>query len=96
MAGEYLIRLEGLKMGLEDGGRIKPLIKNSELLLPPQKSVGLVGESGSGKTLTVSAILGLVPFLPGVTGGDLKLNFNGSQDGIWNDAPYRSGQKVRA
>lgn len=89
MAGEFLIRLEGLKMGLDNGGSVKPLVKNSELLLPPKKSVGLVGESGSGKTLTVSAILGLVPFLPGVVGGELELNFDNAGDGIWGDAPFR-------
>jgi ABC-type dipeptide/oligopeptide/nickel transport system ATPase component len=89
---DYLIKLDGLKMTLEDSGVLKTLVKNSELVLPPNKSVGLVGESGSGKSLTVSSIMGLFPFLPGVSGGKLCINFNSNKADIWNDAPYLNGK----
>jgi ABC-type dipeptide/oligopeptide/nickel transport system ATPase component len=88
----YLIKLESLKIALDTGHGLKCLVKHSELLLPPQKSVGIVGESGSGKTLTISSILGLFPFLPGIIDGKLLLNFDGNEANIWADAPYQNGK----
>ncbi len=87
---ETLIKLDDLRMTIDTGDGLKALVKSSELELPPQTAVGLVGESGSGKTLTISSILGLIPFLPGVTGGQLWMNF-GNRENIWFDGPWISG-----
>jgi oligopeptide transport system ATP-binding protein len=95
LSEDYLINLTGLKMTLDVGGKLKTLVKNSELLLPPRKSVGLVGESGSGKSLTVNSILGLFPFLPGVNGGQLIINFDNNVNEIWKEAPYNNGKPYR-
>jgi ABC-type dipeptide/oligopeptide/nickel transport system ATPase component len=83
-----LISLDGLKMALATTTGTKPVIKNSEIELAPHSSAGLVGESGSGKSLTVGAILGLIPFLPGVTGGRLRLAYNDTIKDVWHDGPW--------
>ncbi|HET6971925.1 MAG TPA: ABC transporter ATP-binding protein, partial [Phenylobacterium sp.] len=58
-----LLRIEGLRLEAEAGGR-PPLLDDFHLALSPGEFVALVGESGSGKTLAARAILGLLP--PGV------------------------------
>jgi nickel transport system ATP-binding protein len=49
--------MEGL--GIDAGGR--PLVRDISLVLEPGRVLGLVGTSGSGKSLTVLAMLGLLP-----------------------------------
>jgi ABC-type dipeptide/oligopeptide/nickel transport system ATPase component len=90
-ADTSLIKLDGLKMAVATEAGLKPLVKNAELELPPRKSVGIVGESGSGKTLTVTSILGITPFLPGVISGELWLNYDGFKENVWQDAPWQNG-----
>jgi len=83
-----LIKLDGLTMTLAKGERRQHLVRTAELELPPRTAVGIVGESGSGKTLTVSSILGLVPFLPGITAGSLVLGYDQTPDNVWRDGPW--------
>jgi len=90
MSSSSLISLTNLRMGIETERGFKTLIKHSELELPSKTAVGLVGESGSGKTLTISSILGLIPFLPGVTNGELWINFK-DHENVWHDGPWISG-----
>jgi ABC-type dipeptide/oligopeptide/nickel transport system ATPase component len=94
MAVDPLIRLSDLTINLATSAGFKKLVRNSELELHPQKSVGLVGESGSGKTLTVSSILGIISFLPGITAGNLYFNFDEHEKDIWFDAPFRNNRNV--
>ena len=90
MRDDFLIKLDGLTMSVISDGQFKYLIRESEIELPAKTSVGIVGESGSGKTLTVSSILGLIHFLPGITGGRLFLNYDGTKENVWDDAPWRT------
>jgi peptide/nickel transport system ATP-binding protein len=52
-----LIRIENLKIGLEDGTE---LVKGIDFSMGRER-VALVGESGSGKSLTARSLMGLLP-----------------------------------
>jgi ABC-type dipeptide/oligopeptide/nickel transport system ATPase component len=93
MSSDCLINLADLAIDLQTPSGIKHLVRHSELELPPQKAIGLVGESGSGKTLSIGSIMGIIPFLPGIVRGRLIFNFNGKDEDIWFDAPFRDGQE---
>jgi oligopeptide/dipeptide ABC transporter ATP-binding protein len=55
------------------GGRIRPVDQVS-LTLDPGEALGVVGESGSGKSLTLRAILGLLPRRAQITHGSILLD----------------------
>jgi oligopeptide/dipeptide ABC transporter ATP-binding protein len=55
------------------GGRIRPVDQVS-LTLDPGQALGVVGESGSGKSLTLRAILGLLPRRAQITHGSILLD----------------------
>lgn len=93
MSVDCLINLADLAIDLHTPSGIKHLVRHSELELPPQKAIGLVGESGSGKTLSIGSIMGIIPFLPGIVRGRLIFNFDGKDEDIWFDAPFRDGQE---
>ena len=49
--------------------------------LAPGEALGLVGESGSGKTMTLRAILGLLPHPGEIVGGQVRVRGRGSRRG---------------
>jgi oligopeptide/dipeptide ABC transporter ATP-binding protein len=55
------------------GGRIRP-VERVSLTLDPGQALGVVGESGSGKSLTLRAILGLLPRRARITHGSILLD----------------------
>lgn len=94
MPEDFLVRLTNLTIRLASSNKLKYLVRHSELELHNEKAVGLVGESGSGKTLTVSSILGIISFLPGITNGELWLNYDGNKINMWDNAPWRNKPKT--
>jgi oligopeptide/dipeptide ABC transporter ATP-binding protein len=54
----------GLTISVERHGRRIEVVRDVSLEVPPGGSLGIVGESGSGKSLTLRALMGLLP--PGV------------------------------
>lgn len=69
-------------------GRLQA-VRGVSLRLSPGESVGLVGESGSGKSITLRALLGLLPAPARIVGGSILL------DGIdVTGLPRRRQQKV--
>jgi peptide/nickel transport system ATP-binding protein len=69
-----LLRIEGLRLKAETGGR-PPLLDDFNLAIAPGEFVALVGESGSGKTLAARTILDLLP--PGVRRAAGRVVFDG-------------------
>jgi len=69
MSGPASIDVEGLELSARSG---RKLVTDVGFRTYPGETLGLVGESGSGKSLTLRAILGLLP--PGViqTGGRVE------------------------
>ncbi|MEQ1771868.1 MAG: ABC transporter ATP-binding protein [Devosia sp.] len=53
-------------------GSIRP-VNHASFSVARGRSLGVVGESGSGKSLTLRAILGIVPAPGRITGGDIRL-----------------------
>src|SRR6185312_15814589 len=54
-------------------GVVRP-VDGVSLTVPPGEAVGLVGESGSGKSMTLKAILGVLPPEAKVTSGNVVLD----------------------
>ncbi|MCA1292177.1 ABC transporter ATP-binding protein [Paenibacillus sp. alder61] len=59
MSIQPLLEVEGLSLAANPGGKI--LVDTISFTLNKGETLGLVGESGSGKSLTLRAILGLLP-----------------------------------
>jgi oligopeptide/dipeptide ABC transporter ATP-binding protein len=71
---EPVLELRDLRVEIDTpGGRIRPVVDVS-LALEAGQALGLVGESGSGKSLTLRAILGLLPRRARITGGSVLLD----------------------
>jgi len=69
---EPVLEVEGLSVAIrERDGEFSPVDRVS-LAVAPGECLGLVGESGSGKSLTLKAILGLLPPVARVSGGEVR------------------------
>ncbi|WP_137123266.1 ABC transporter ATP-binding protein [Segeticoccus rhizosphaerae] len=81
---EPLLTVEGLNVEVTIEGQRLTALKDVSFSLDPGEARGLVGESGSGKSLTLRAILGLLPPNVQVTSGrmvfdDEEFIFGGSK-----------------
>ncbi len=62
MSVDPLLRVDGLEVVIRAGGAdFTTVVDRVSLSVEEGERIGLVGESGSGKSLTVLAILGLIP-----------------------------------
>ncbi|MCM3042250.1 ABC transporter ATP-binding protein [Paenibacillus motobuensis] len=68
MASNTVLQVEALSLATKS----KKLVDNISFSLGKGESLGLVGESGSGKSLTLRAVLGLLPRGIEQTGGVIK------------------------
>jgi len=68
MASNTVLQVEALSLATKS----KKLVDNVSFSLGKGESLGLVGESGSGKSLTLRAVLGLLPRGIEQTGGVIK------------------------
>ncbi|WP_252863296.1 ABC transporter ATP-binding protein [Paenibacillus riograndensis] len=69
MSTQPVLEIEALSLAAKSN---EPLVHNVSFSLEKGESLGLVGESGSGKSLTLRAILGLLPRGVTQTGGVIK------------------------
>ena len=69
--GGALLEVTDLRVTVTSDGRPAPAVDGVSLRVGPGEAVGLVGESGSGKSLTLRAILGLLPPGAAVAGGSV-------------------------
>ncbi|MCC7320897.1 MAG: ABC transporter ATP-binding protein [Rubellimicrobium sp.] len=56
-----LLSVEDLRASFTTYGRTSEVLKGVSLAVPAARQVALVGESGSGKSVTMKAIMGLLP-----------------------------------
>lgn len=66
------LEIQHLTIGFASTGRV--LVDDVSLTVRRGDATALVGESGSGKTLSMLAVMGLLPAGISVLGGDVKLN----------------------
>ena len=69
-----VLSLRGLCISTGQGEAQRTLVHQLRLDLMPAETLGQVGESGSGKTLSILALMGLLPAGSQVTAGTLRLN----------------------
>ncbi|MCU7842812.1 MAG: ABC transporter ATP-binding protein [Candidatus Thiodiazotropha sp. (ex Monitilora ramsayi)] len=72
---ERLLRIRGLKIGLERAGQEFTLVDGVDLNIAQGETVALVGESGCGKSMTALALMGLLP--PGCRLAQGRVEFEG-------------------
>src|SRR5579875_217980 len=58
---ESRLRLNDLWLTAQRGGETLEILKGVSLEVADGECVGVVGESGSGKTMTLRAVMGLLP-----------------------------------
>jgi len=58
---EFLLEVINLTIAVKQGNQWHDLVKNISFTLKPGQTLGIVGESGCGKSLTVQAIMRLLP-----------------------------------
>ena len=69
-----LMSVRALRITTGDGDQQRALVQGLTFDLMPAETLGLVGESGSGKTLTILALMGLLPPGTRIAGGALRLD----------------------
>jgi peptide/nickel transport system permease protein len=69
-----VLSVRGLTITTGDGPAARTLVDQLDLDLMPAQTLGLVGESGSGKTLTILALMGLLPAGTRLAGGTMWLD----------------------
>jgi ABC-type dipeptide/oligopeptide/nickel transport system ATPase component len=71
-----LLAVEDLRVSFTTYGRRSEVLRGVSLAVPEGSQVALVGESGSGKSVTMKAIMGLLPIPPArIEGG--RIMFDG-------------------
>ena len=78
-----LLEIRNLRIGIRVGREERVLVRDVSLGLRPGEALGIVGESGSGKSLTVRAIMQLLP-RKAVTDGEVLV------DGVLDAGPARA------
>ena len=66
-----LLEVRGLSVSFETHWGVLSAVEDVSFALYPGDILGVVGESGSGKTVTVSALMGLLPESARVTAGEV-------------------------
>jgi len=72
---DYILDVKDLQVEFATYGGTVKAVRGVSYRVRKGKTLGVVGESGCGKSVTVQAILQLIPIPPGkITGGSAKLN----------------------
>ncbi|MGD9349164.1 MAG: ABC transporter ATP-binding protein [Desulfobacterales bacterium] len=72
---DYILDVKDLQVQFATYGGTVKAVRGVSYRVRKGKTLGVVGESGCGKSVTVQAILQLIPIPPGkITGGSAKLN----------------------
>ncbi|HEY2313897.1 MAG TPA: ATP-binding cassette domain-containing protein, partial [Streptosporangiaceae bacterium] len=71
---QSLLQVNDLHVEIATRRGIVRAVDGVSLEVPPGEAVGLVGESGSGKSMTLRAILGVLPPEAKITAGSVLLD----------------------
>jgi oligopeptide/dipeptide ABC transporter ATP-binding protein len=71
---ETLLSVRDLEVGVERRRGTLPIIRKVSFEIAPGEAVGIVGETGSGKTLTMLAVMRLLPPQVRLTGGQIRFD----------------------
>lgn len=83
-----VLAISGLSVSVRTNSGVHTVVEDVSLEVRPGRAMGVVGESGSGKSMTLRAIMGLLPENARVTGG--KILFKGE------DLLADGGKRLRA
>ncbi|HET7068548.1 MAG TPA: ABC transporter ATP-binding protein [Nocardioides sp.] len=72
-----LLQVRRLRVDVGSGRHRRPVVHGVDLGVQAGECVGIVGESGSGKSLTMRAVIGLLPLGARLTGGTLRFATDG-------------------
>src|SRR5262245_8196254 len=73
-----LLEVRDLRVEFDTYGGVVRAVRGVSFSLERGKTLAIVGESGSGKSVSVQALMGLIPMPPGrITSG--SVSFNGKQ-----------------
>jgi oligopeptide/dipeptide ABC transporter ATP-binding protein len=67
-----LLSVRDLEVGAERRRGAQPIVRHVSFDVAPGEAVGIVGETGSGKTLSMLAVMGLLPPAVRRTGGEIE------------------------
>lgn len=70
---QTLLDVRDLRVDFQVHGGLLPAVRGISFSIRPASTVALVGESGSGKSVTAQAILGILPKVARITGGQILL-----------------------
>ena len=94
-----LLNVKDLKVDFILDGIVIPAVRGVSFRVPKGKTVALVGESGSGKSVCAQAIMGILPKVASITGGQILFDDSGHGNGVVDIAKQpRNGpvmQKLR-
>src|SRR4051812_10848942 len=72
---DVVLTVKDLRVEFDTYGGIVKAVQGVDFEVPRSKTLAIVGESGCGKSVTMQALMGLIPMPPGrVTSGSVKLN----------------------
>ncbi len=69
-----LLEVDGLSVRVGRRSRSHQVVDDISLRLPAGRALGIVGESGSGKSMTLRALMALLPGSAWPSGGEVRLN----------------------
>jgi ABC-type dipeptide/oligopeptide/nickel transport system ATPase component len=72
---DIVLQVEDLAVEFDTYGGVVQAVRGVDFQVERGQTLGIVGESGCGKSVTVQAVMGLVPTPPGrITAGSARLN----------------------
>jgi peptide/nickel transport system ATP-binding protein len=77
-----LLSVKDLKVDFVLDGIVIPAVRGVSFRVPKGKTVALVGESGSGKSVCAQAIMGILPKVANITGGEILFDDSASGGGV--------------
>jgi peptide/nickel transport system ATP-binding protein len=77
-----LLNVKDLRVDFVLDGIMIPAVRGVSFRVPKGKTVALVGESGSGKSVCAQAILGILPKVANITGGQILFDDSARGNGV--------------